>query len=84
MQNMYQAIRRDAAAIHGEPLLERKQIGRRLFGVSREMLRRINMPGTQHHSNWTGIKGLKRIELRIPRWTMAKDGDTLKIRLAGA
>src|SRR5690606_1031307 len=45
IRNMYKAIQRDAAAIPGEPLLERKQIGRRLLSVSREMLRRVNMLG---------------------------------------
>lgn len=45
VQNMYKAIQRDAAAIPNEPLLERKQIGRRLLSVSREMLRRVNMLG---------------------------------------
>jgi Heparinase II/III-like protein. len=45
VQNLYKAIQRDAAAIQNEPLLERKQIGRRLLGVSREMLRRVNMLG---------------------------------------
>ncbi|MGK6350385.1 heparinase II/III domain-containing protein [Parapedobacter sp. DT-150] len=44
-QNLYKAIQRDAAAIRDEPLLERKQIGRRLLSVSREMLRRMNMLG---------------------------------------
>lgn len=29
------------------------------------------------------IKGLKRIELRIPRWTMKADTETIRIRLAG-
>src|SRR5690606_8009538 len=45
LQNMYKAIQRDAEAIPNEPLLERKQIGRRLLSVSREMLRRVNMLG---------------------------------------
>lgn len=45
VQNMYKAIQRDATAILSESLLERKQIGRRLLSVSREMLRRVNMLG---------------------------------------
>lgn len=45
IQNLYKVIQRDAAEIPEEPLLERKQIGRRLLSVSREMLRRINMLG---------------------------------------
>ncbi len=45
VQNMYKVIQRDAEAIPNEPLLERKQIGRRLLSVSREMLRRVNMLG---------------------------------------
>lgn len=45
VQNHYRAIQRDAEAIRKEPLLERKQIGRRLLSVSREMLRRVNMLG---------------------------------------
>ena len=28
------------------------------------------------------IKGLKRIELRIPRWTMKQATETIRIRLA--
>src|SRR5690606_33811124 len=45
VQNHYRAIQRDAEAIRKEPPLERKQIGRRLLSVSREMLRRVNMLG---------------------------------------
>ncbi|GAA4778252.1 hypothetical protein GCM10023231_00980 [Olivibacter ginsenosidimutans] len=45
VQQVYQAIKRDAAAIRNEPLLEYKKIGRRLLSVSREMLRRMNMLG---------------------------------------
>ncbi len=45
VQNLYKAIQRDATAIVGLPLLERQQIGRRLLGVSREMLRRMSLLG---------------------------------------
>ena len=45
IQNMYKAIQMNAAAIQGKPLLERKLEGRRLLGVSREMLYRMNMLG---------------------------------------
>ncbi|SKB70912.1 Heparinase II/III-like protein [Parapedobacter luteus] len=45
IRNIYAAIQRDAMAIRQEPLLERRQIGRRLLAVSREMLRRMNMLG---------------------------------------
>ncbi len=44
--NVYEAIHQQAHAILGQPLLERKQIGRRLLSVSREMLKRINLLGT--------------------------------------
>ncbi len=46
LQNSYAAIRLNAEQICQEPLLERKMVGRRLLGTSREMLYRINMLGT--------------------------------------
>ena len=45
IQNMYKAVQANAEEIQKMPLLERKLEGRRLLGVSREMLRRINMLG---------------------------------------
>ncbi len=45
LQNMVEAIRLNTADIPTRPLLTRKMQGRRLLGVSREMLRRINMLG---------------------------------------
>jgi len=45
IQNMYKAIQMNAVEIQKKPLLERKLEGRRLLGVSREMLYRINMLG---------------------------------------
>jgi len=45
IQNMYKAIQLNAAEVQQRPLLERKQVGRRLLGVSREMLWRVNMLG---------------------------------------
>ncbi len=45
VQNVYEAIRLNAKKIQNEDLLERKKTGRRLLGVSREMLYRMNMLG---------------------------------------
>lgn len=45
VKNMYAAIKLNAENIYAQPLLERKQIGRRLLSVSREMLYRMNMLG---------------------------------------
>ena len=45
IQNMYKAIQLNAVEIQKKPMLERKLEGRRLLGVSREMLYRINMLG---------------------------------------
>jgi hypothetical protein len=45
IQNMYKAVQANAVKIQGKPLLERKLEGRRLLGVSREMLYRMNMLG---------------------------------------
>ncbi|MEM6634163.1 MAG: heparinase II/III family protein [Bacteroidota bacterium] len=45
IQNLYAAIQQNAEKIYQEPLLERKQIGRRLLSVSREMLYRMNILG---------------------------------------
>jgi hypothetical protein len=42
LQNVYQTMKRNAENIFDEPLLTRKQIGRRLLSTSREMLWRIN------------------------------------------
>ncbi|MFP4342353.1 MAG: heparinase II/III family protein [Cyclobacteriaceae bacterium] len=43
VQNMYQAIRLNAEAVQQQPLLQRKLEGRRLLGVSRDMLHRMNV-----------------------------------------
>lgn len=45
VQNMYKAIKLNAAEIPKEPLLERVVVGRRLLSTSREMLYRVNMLG---------------------------------------
>lgn len=45
VQNMYEAIKLNAAEIQTEPLLEREVIGRRLLSTSREMLYRMNVLG---------------------------------------
>lgn len=45
VQNMYKAILLNAKEIQAEPLLERKVVGRRLLGTSREMLYRMNILG---------------------------------------
>ncbi len=43
IKNMYAAIKLNVADIQKKPFLERKLVGRRLLGVSREMLYRMNM-----------------------------------------
>lgn len=43
--NMYEALKLNATDIQSEPLLERELTGRRLLGVSREMLYRMNILG---------------------------------------
>lgn len=45
VQNMYKAIKLNSNEIQKKSLLERKITGRRLLGISREMLYRINMLG---------------------------------------
>ena len=45
VQNLYKAIQLSAEKIQKKPLLVRKLEGRRLLGVSREMLLRVNMLG---------------------------------------
>jgi len=45
IQNMYRAIQANATEIQKKSFLERKLEGRRLLGVSREMLYRMNMLG---------------------------------------
>ncbi len=45
IQNMYKAIQLNASEIYSKPFLKRELEGRRLLGVSREMLYRINMLG---------------------------------------
>ncbi len=44
-QNMYEAVKLNAQSVFEKPLLERKLIGRRLLGTSRELLWRMNMLG---------------------------------------
>ena len=45
LQNMYAAIQLNADQVFTQPLLKRELVGRRLLGVSREMLYRVNMLG---------------------------------------
>lgn len=45
VQNMFKAVKLNAQSVFKKPLLERKLIGRRLLGTSREMLWRMNMLG---------------------------------------
>jgi len=45
VQNMYDAVKFNAQTVVDRPLLERKLKGRRLLGVSRELLWRMNMLG---------------------------------------
>lgn len=45
VQNMYEAVKLNAESVFKAPLLERQVTGRRLLGVSREMLWRMNMLG---------------------------------------
>jgi hypothetical protein len=64
IQNMYKAIQANAAVIQGKPLLERKLEGRRLLGVSREMLYRMNMLGMVYRID-KDEKVLKRINEEV-------------------
>jgi len=64
IQNMYKAIQANATAIQGKPLLERKLEGRRLLGVSREMLYRMNMLGMVYRID-KDEKVLKRINEEV-------------------
>jgi len=64
IQNMYKAIQANAVAIQGKPLLERKLEGRRLLGVSREMLYRMNMLGMVYRID-KDEKVLKRINEEV-------------------
>ncbi|WKN42406.1 heparinase II/III domain-containing protein [Tunicatimonas pelagia] len=45
VKNVYEAIKLNAEEIQQQPLLEREMEGRRLLGVSREMLYRMNILG---------------------------------------
>lgn len=45
VQNMYKAIKLNAESVFDKPFLKRELEGKRLLGVSREMLWRINMLG---------------------------------------
>ena len=45
VQNMYNAVRLNAQSVFDKSLLERKLVGRRLLGTSRELLWRMNMLG---------------------------------------
>ena len=61
VQNIYDAIKRNADQVMQKPFLERIKIGRRLLSVSREMLYRINMLGMVYHVDKDPMV-LKRIE----------------------
>jgi hypothetical protein len=64
VQNLYKAIQSNAEKIQQKPLLERKLEGRRLLGVSREMLYRINMLGMVYRMEKSN-KILKRINEEV-------------------
>lgn len=64
IQNMYKAIQANAIEIQKKPLLERKLEGRRLLGVSREMLYRMNMLGMVYRID-KDSKILKRINEEV-------------------
>ena len=64
--NMYHSIVVNAAQIQNKPLLERKLEGRRLLGVSREMLYRVNMLGMVY-----AIEGDSKILARIDKEVLA-------------
>jgi len=72
IQNMYKAVQANATEIQKLPLLERKLEGRRLLGVSREMLRRINMLGMVYRIEKDG-KILKRINEEVMAVCKFKD-----------
>jgi hypothetical protein len=64
VQNLYKAIQANTKKIQTKPLLERKLEGRRLLGVSREMLYRVNMLGMVYRIEKDG-KILKRINEEV-------------------
>jgi len=64
VQNLYKAIQSNVEKIQNEPLLERKLVGRRLLGVSREMLYRVNMLGMVYRIEKSN-KILKRINEEV-------------------
>ena len=61
VQNIYEAIKRNADQVMQKPFLERIKIGKRLLSVSREMLYRINMLGMVYYVD-KDPKVLKRID----------------------
>jgi hypothetical protein len=72
IQNMYKAIKLNADEVYTKPLLERKLQGRRLLGVSREMLWRINMLGLVYRME-KDAKVLKRINDEVVAVCKFKD-----------
>lgn len=64
VQNLYKAIQKNVEIIRTKPLLVRKLEGRRLLGVSREMLYRVNMLGMVYRVEKDG-KILKRINEEV-------------------
>ena len=64
VQSLYKAIQSNAKKIQTKPLLERKLEGRRLLGVSREMLYRMNMLGMVYRIE-NDRKILKRINEEV-------------------
>ena len=64
VQNMYKAVQLNAQQIQTKPLLERKLEGRRLLGVSREMLYRMNILGMVYRLE-KDPKVLKRIDEEV-------------------
>ncbi len=66
VQNLYKVIQQSASEIQSKPLLERKLEGRRLLGVSREMLLRINSLGMVYR-----IENDSRILARINKEVIA-------------
>jgi hypothetical protein len=89
VRNVYQAIQLNAKEIQKQALLERKMVGRRLLGTSREMLYRMNMLGIVYRLD-KEPDVLKRIEEEVaavcnfPDWNPSHYLDVAEMSMAVA
>jgi hypothetical protein len=82
VQNYYSYLKKQADSILEKPLLTHVLEGFRMLAVSREMVERMGVLCMVYRLE-KKPEMLKRIEIRIPAWTIETGKMNLKVRLSG-